>query len=142
MTPEEVAKADRSRDAWLERQEERRQELLIRERTRSIQHHPQAPHMEKAVRCLISGYRTPGPSRRAKHDKAGGLDVRGAPTANERLLPVWLQGQSFRDSEHPTMGGFPDAWARAHLEHAVPRLLAAEAHTKAELDWISTSGHR
>jgi hypothetical protein len=57
MTPEEIAKADRSRDAWLERREEQRQELLLRERTKSIEHQPPAPHVARPVPNSVLGGR-------------------------------------------------------------------------------------
>jgi len=45
MTPEEVAEADRSRDAWLEERAVERHEFLLRDQVRGIEHAP-LPHLE------------------------------------------------------------------------------------------------
>jgi hypothetical protein len=45
MTPDEVAEADRSRDAWLEERAAERHEFLVRDQVRGIEHAP-LPHLE------------------------------------------------------------------------------------------------
>ena len=45
MTPDEVAEADRSRDAWLEQRAAERHEFLVRDQVRGIEH-AAAPHLE------------------------------------------------------------------------------------------------
>jgi hypothetical protein len=45
MTPDELADADRSRDAWLEERAAKRREFLVRDQVRGIEHVP-LPHLE------------------------------------------------------------------------------------------------
>jgi hypothetical protein len=45
MTPDEVAEADRSRDAWLEERAAKRHEFLVRDQVRGIENAP-LPHLE------------------------------------------------------------------------------------------------
>jgi hypothetical protein len=45
MTPDELADADRSRDAWLEERAAERREFLVRDQVRGIEHAP-LPHLE------------------------------------------------------------------------------------------------